>query len=103
MVVWFVVLLGIFITFLLLSKESEKREKVIEELQVALDEVKTLSGLVPICSSCKKIRDDTGFWNQIELYIEKHSAAQFSHAICPDCIKKLYPEQYQKMKMAGKI
>ena len=54
-------------------------------------EIKRLRGMLPICSSCKKIRDDKGYWNQIEVYIKEHSDAEFSHGICPDCIKKLYP------------
>ena len=62
------------------------------ELQDALAQVKTLSGLLPICSSCKKIRDDQGYWNQLEVYIQDHSEAVFSHSLCPDCAKKLYPE-----------
>lgn len=62
------------------------------DLQAALEEVKTLQGIIPICSSCKKIRDDKGIWNQIEAYISVHSEAEFSHGICPDCIQKLYPE-----------
>ena len=62
------------------------------ELQKALDEVKTLRGIIPICSNCKKIRDDQGFWKQIELYIMAHSEAEFSHGICQECAKKLYPE-----------
>ena len=70
--------------------ESE-REKIISELQKALSEVKTLSGLLPICASCKKIRDDSGYWNQIEVYIKNHSDADFSHSLCPDCARKLYP------------
>lgn len=73
--------------------EADK-EKLIGELQEALAKVKTLSGLIPICASCKKIRDDRGYWNQIESYIEKHSTAAFSHGICPECAKKLYPEIY---------
>jgi len=64
------------------------------ELQKALSEVKTLRGFLPICSSCKKIRDDKGYWNQIESYIEARSEAEFSHGICPDCQKKLYPDLY---------
>lgn len=73
-------------------KRAEKeREKLIGELQEALAEVKTLSGLLPICSSCKKIRDDKGYWSQIETYIGEHSEAEFSHSICPECVKKLYP------------
>ena len=63
-----------------------------KELTEALANVKTLTGLLPICASCKKIRDDQGYWTQIESYIHKHSEAEFSHGICPDCAKKLYPE-----------
>ena len=74
-------------------KQSEaERENLIKKLQAAFSEVKTLSGLFPICASCKKIRDDNGYWNQIESYIRKHSDAEFSHSICPECTKKLYPE-----------
>jgi hypothetical protein len=62
------------------------------ELQKALSEVKTLRGFLPICSSCKKIRDDTGYWNQLEAYIHNHTEAQLSHGICPDCAEKLYPD-----------
>jgi PAS domain S-box-containing protein len=80
-------------------KQAEaEREKLIGELQEALAQVKTLSGLVPICASCKKIRDDSGYWNQIELYIEKHSTAEFSHSICPECARKLYPQLYDDEK-----
>jgi PAS domain S-box-containing protein len=77
------------------KKMEEEREKLIHELQEALLKVKTLSGLVPICASCKKIRDDKGYWNQIEAYISEHSEAQFSHSICPECARKLYPEFYK--------
>jgi len=73
---------------------DEEKSKVIIELQKALDRVKTLSGLLPICASCKKVRDDQGYWNQIEAYIEAYSEAQFSHGICPECAKILYPEYY---------
>ena len=66
-----------------------------DRLLDALSEVKALSGLLPICASCKKIRDDTGYWNQIETYIRDHSEADFSHGICPDCAKKLYPEYFK--------
>ena len=61
-------------------------------LQIALDDVKKLSGFLPICSNCKKIRDDKGYWNQIEKYILEHSEAEFTHGICPGCTKKLYPD-----------
>jgi hypothetical protein len=70
----------------------------ITELQNALSKVKILSGLIPICAHCKKIRDDHGYWNQLESYIKKHSEADFSHGICPDCIRKLYPDYADKKK-----
>jgi PAS domain S-box-containing protein len=74
-------------------KQAEKdRERLIGELRNALAEVKTLSGFLPICSSCKRIRDDKGYWNQIEAYIRDHSEAEFSHSVCPQCAKKLYPD-----------
>jgi len=75
--------------------EAEK-EKLIAELQKALSDVKTLSGLLPICSNCKKIRNDEGYWEQIEGYIRNRSDADFSHGICPDCAKKIYPEIFDK-------
>ena len=73
---------------------EEAREKLIVELQETLAKIKTLSGLLPICANCKKIRDDKGYWQQVELYIEKHTTAEFSHGICPDCKKELYPDLY---------
>jgi PAS domain S-box-containing protein len=69
-----------------------ERDQLIAHLTEALANIKTLRGLVPICAGCKKIRDDTGFWNQLETYIAAHSEAQFSHGLCPDCIHRLYPE-----------
>jgi len=71
-----------------------------EKLQKALDEIKTLKGIVPICAHCKKIRDDKGYWNLLESYIENHSEAEFSHGMCPDCIEEFYGEEdwYIKMK-----
>lgn len=63
-----------------------------KELQMALSEIKSLSGLLPICSKCKKIRDDKGYWNQIEVYIQDHSEAQFTHSLCRECAKELYPD-----------
>jgi PAS domain S-box-containing protein len=78
-------------------KQFEKeRDRLILDLQSSLAKVKTLSGLLPICASCKKIRDDKGYWNQIEGYIHKHSDATFSHGICPECTEKLYPDFYPK-------
>ena len=75
--------------------ESAKAE-LIEELQAALEEVNLLSGFLPICASCKKIRDDKGYWNQIESYIKSHSGVEFSHGICPDCAEQLYPDYYKR-------
>jgi hypothetical protein len=65
-----------------------------DELRDALSHVQTLQGLLPICASCKKIRDDDGYWKQIEFYISEHSDAKFSHGICPDCMIKLYGKDY---------
>lgn len=65
---------------------------LISELQNALAKIKTLSGLLPICSHCKKIRDYKGYWNQIEGYIQEHSEAKFSHSICQECAKEFYPD-----------
>ena len=80
------------------KKAEAEREKLITELQDALADVKLLSGLVPICASCKKIRDDQGYWTQIESYIQDRSDAKFSHSICPDCAQKLYPQYMAKIK-----
>ncbi len=65
-----------------------------EQLQQALDQVKTLSGLLPICANCNKIRDDQGYWQEVTVYIKTHSEADFTHGICPDCLQKLYPDFY---------
>ncbi len=81
---------------------EEEREKMITDLQDALENIKTLSGLVPICAACKKIRDDKGYWNQIESYIQKHSNAEFSHGMCPDCSDNLYGNQEWYIKMKKK-
>ena len=79
-----------------IKQADEEKSKIIKELQTALERVKTLSGMLPICASCKKIRDDQGYWNKIEAYIEKHSEAEFSHGICPECARKLYPEYFSE-------
>ena len=71
---------------------EEERERLIVELQGALAKIKRLSGLLPICSSCKKIRDDQGYWQQVEVYLWDHSEAEFTHGLCPDCVKRLYPD-----------
>ena len=71
---------------------EQERERLIRELQEALAKVKHLSGLLPICASCRKIRDEGGHWHSLEAYIRDHTEADFSHGICPDCRKKLYPD-----------
>lgn len=84
-----------------IRKQAEaEKEKLIEELKTALDEIKTLRGILPICSQCKKIRDDHGYWTRIETYIGEHSEADFSHSICPECSKELYGHEkwYEQSK-----
>ncbi len=71
---------------------EREREQLITKLERALEEIKTLRGILPICASCKKIRDDKGYWNQIEKYVSHHTEAKFSHGICPDCAKTLYSD-----------
>ena len=71
---------------------EQEQQTLIQKLQDALEKIKTLRGLIPICAACKNIRDDQGFWHHVEGYISKHSDAKFSHGVCPDCMKKLYPE-----------
>jgi YesN/AraC family two-component response regulator len=79
-----------------LLRHQEEQRKTMEELKAALSKVKQLSGFLPICASCKKIRDDRGYWQQIEEYIRDHSEAEFSHGLCPDCAKKIYPQYFPK-------
>lgn len=79
-------------THLELKKAYDYQTQLINELQAALSHVKQLKGLLPICAHCKKVRNDTGYWQQVETYIESHSEAQFSHGICPDCVQKYYAE-----------
>ncbi len=97
------ILIGKVNLFLKMQKETkllqEKTKQLIKknkELKEALANVEQLSGLLPICSSCKKIRDDKGYWGEVEEYIIKHSEATFTHGICPACIKKLYPDLYKE-------
>lgn len=77
------------------KRAEQEKEDLVVELKDALSQVKKLSGLLPICSSCKKIRDDKGYWQQIEAYIGEHSEAEFSHSICPECARRLYPEFFK--------
>ncbi|MFP4445323.1 MAG: PleD family two-component system response regulator [Desulfosudaceae bacterium] len=73
-------------------RAERERDRLIGELRKALDNIKTLRGLLPICCYCKKIRDDRGYWSQLEVYIQSHSEADFSHGICPECMEKFHPE-----------
>jgi len=79
------------------KKAESAKAALIDELRAAMKKVDLLQGLLPICAGCKSIRDDNGYWNHLETYISEHSAAEFSHGLCPDCAEKLYPEQYNKV------
>ena len=74
------------------KRAEEEKERLIVELQESLAKIKTLNGLLPICAWCKKIRTDTGYWQKLESYVKEHSEAEFSHGICPDCMKEHYSE-----------
>lgn len=74
----------------------QERDQLIEQLQAALTKVKQLSGMLPICCVCKKVRDDQGYWSQIELYIRDHSEAEFSHGLCPECAAKQYAQLHDQ-------
>lgn len=78
------------------GRAEAEREKLIEKLQAALNEVKTLKGFIPICASCKQVRNDDGYWQQVEQYVQDRTEAQFSHGICPACARKLYPEMFKE-------
>lgn len=81
---------------------EDQQARTIDKLDQALHRIKTLSGLLPICSSCKKIRDDAGYWHQVETYVHDHSEASFSHGLCPECADKLYEEMHLKKPERGK-
>jgi len=90
-----IIVTGLVKPYDLLFRKIKKSEKELrlerDNLQKALAEIKTLRGILPICSHCKKIRDDRGYWNILEKYIQKYSDAKFSHSICPECVKEHYP------------
>ena len=86
------VMIALIIPIWIIIRDFSRLEKTTLRLQKALDNIKTLEGLLPICANCKKIRDDEGYWQQAEVYIRNHSEAKFSHGICPPCAKKLYPD-----------
>jgi PAS domain S-box-containing protein len=83
------------------KKVEAERTNLIAHLNETLSKVKTLSGLLPICASCKKIRDDHGYWQKLETFVREHSGAEFSHSICPDCMKVLYPEFAPSIRASG--
>jgi hypothetical protein len=74
---------------------QERLEWKVRELEMALKQIRKLHGILPICSFCKKIRDDKGYWEQVDVYVRDHSEADFSHSICPDCMEVHYPELRQ--------
>jgi PAS domain S-box-containing protein len=81
------------------KRAEYERESLIKELKTALDNVRTLGGLVPICSHCKKIRDDKGYWNQLEKYLVEHTDATLTHGLCPDCVRLYFPERAAKARL----
>lgn len=89
--VWIIASLG-----LKRRQMEQQRNAILREREKALDEIKILRGLLPICASCKRIKDDNGDWSQIEGYIKSHSEAEFTHGICPECAERLYPDFFKK-------
>jgi Protein of unknown function (DUF3365) len=96
---WLVGLAGLLLAAASLRRQlrarqqvETERERLISELQEALTNVRTLRGLIPVCSSCRKVRNDQGYWTQLETYLRQHTDAEFSHGLCVDCLRKLYPD-----------
>lgn len=79
------------------KKAEKEREQLIKRLEASIKEIKTLRGILPLCSFCNKIRDDKGYWKRVDVYIKKHSEADISHSICPECLKKHYPDMYEEL------
>ncbi len=92
LLIWILGLCGTLMAYNMIKRGIDQRESLIRQLKNALKEIKQLKGFIPICASCKNVRNDTGYWEQIEQYIKDRSEVEFSHSICPDCAKKLYPE-----------
>ena len=86
------VCIALIVPLWIIIRDISRLEKTTARLQKALDNIKTLEGLLPMCANCKNIRDDDGYWQKVEVYIRDHSEAQLSHSICPDCAIKLYPD-----------
>lgn len=93
-------LVGVAHDITLRKRAEQDRENLISELSDALAKVRTLTGLLPICASCKKIRDDEGYWSQIESYLKKHTLVEVSHGLCPECAEQMYGDEpwYPKLK-----
>lgn len=85
---------------LLQEKTEAEKDALINELSQAVHEIKALRGILPLCSYCKKIRNDKGYWEQVDVYIDQHSEADITHGICPDCVKEQYPEHYEEILAA---
>jgi PAS domain S-box-containing protein len=79
------------------KRAAKEREDLIEKLQEALSEIKMLRGILPLCTFCKRIRDDKGYWEQVDIYIHKYSEADISHSVCPECMRKHYPDEYNEI------
>ena len=88
------VCIALIVPLWIIVRDVSRLEKTTARLQEALDNIETLEGLLPICANCKNIRDDDGYWQQVEVYIRQHSKVNFSHSICPECAHKLYPGLY---------
>lgn len=97
LVAMLVIVIGVTLFFKITNPLIDQLYKTIENLKSAMNEIKTLRGIIPICANCKNIRNDKGYWSQIEEYISEHSEAEFTHGICPKCAKELYPELYDKI------
>ena len=87
-----ILVLGMIVAIIFILRSNLKNRKTNKKLAVALINIKTLKGLLPICSHCKNIRDDKGYWHKVEEYLHQHSDIEFSHSLCPDCLKKYYPK-----------
>jgi PAS domain S-box-containing protein len=86
---------GFMIDMTARKRMEAQKARLVDDLKKSISQVKMLSGMLPICANCKKIRDDQGYWKQVETYIQSHSEAKFSHSCCPECAKELYPQFYK--------
>ena len=95
LIIWLVGSVAIVLCTLQMNRNDKERLTIIKKLEKSRDEVKQLSGMLPICCACKNIRDDKGYWKQVEQYMGEHADIEFTHGICPECAKKLYPDFYK--------